>query len=784
MNSFHSRKNPDGQTIVPYGAGPVPVVDYASYRDYRYPPFDQVEEDGIDPLKILWYVVHYRWLIITFLTLGLVAGSIYTYTRTPLYRASATVEILSSGAKVLQDLQAVAQSTDWRAYETARLKVASRAVAQRVVYELDLADKPDFLAPRPSFSLVNLVDKAMGKDNRIDLGALSPQQRQNMAIGRVLGGLSADLVKDSSLMSIHYSHPDPKYAASVVNQVARSFINQDIDRASEKSDLARQFIQQQVQETKVKLQASEKALVDYANKEGITLTGNDASLIADNIANLNAALAAAIEKRVAAERFHDQVAAGNAATLPEVFQSAPIQETESKIAELKASYREKLNRLKPGFPEMRQIQLQIAELQKQVKKQIDAIAQGVETRYQQAKDTETALKKELADLERQQQAFQKKYIQYTILKRDVDSNRTQYDSLIAKLNEVGVGSQLKTTNASIVDLAVPPGGPYYPRLSRFLLMALAFAGVLAAGLIYLLELMNNNFTLPDQIESELRLPVLGIIPVPAKTSVMEAFDDNKSALSEAYRTLRTSLQFTGTENEMRTLLVTSSDQGEGKSTTSYKLAKDFAALGRRVLVIDADLRKPQVHRLFKTANAMGLSNLLSNVVRSGGPSIFQGTDDPKITILPAGTIPPNPVELLSSARMGMVLHYCAKRYDLVIIDGPPVMGLSDAPILSRIADATVMVIASGQVSRRAVKAALARLKSASANVVGAAFTKFSIDTLDYNYAHRFMHYDYYNYYDRSQIEDHGAQGTEQASVRHLFGAVISRLRSRFGSHAA
>ncbi|MEC9343098.1 MAG: polysaccharide biosynthesis tyrosine autokinase [Pseudomonadota bacterium] len=785
MNSFEPGRRPYGLPVIPEGHAAPPAAYYQPHPDYGYPG-ESFEEDRFDPLKLLWYVVHYRWLIAAFLTAGLVAGVMITYLQTPLYRSTANVEILTTGAKVLQDIEVVTQSSDLRALETARLKMNSRDLARRVVFELNLTEDEQFLAPTPKFSLLNLVNRATGDRFEADLKDLDAETREAMAVGRVQGGLSVGLVRNTSVLAVSYSHADPKYAAAVANQVARSFIDQNVDKTSETSDLARQFIEEQVRETKLKLQASEKALVDYAKQEGITLTGDDASLIAQNISKLNAALADAIQERLAAERYREQVEAGNAASLPEVFQSESIQATKEKIAELKASYQEKLATLKPGFPEMRRIQAQINELQNQIDLEIESIANTVSIRFEQAQQKERGIQRELSELENQQREFQDKNIQYTILKREVDSSRSQYDSLIGKLNEVGVGSELKSTNASIIDLALRPGAPYTPRLSRNAIMALALFAAMAAALIYLLELMNNTFAVPDQIESELKLPVLGIIPRIPESEITTAFEDSKSGLSEAYRTLRTSLQFTGTENTMRSLLVTSSEPSEGKSTTAFKLANDFAALGRNVLLVDADLRKPRLHRFFHTDNAMGLSNLLSNVVRQGDVmSIFHKTNVPNITLLPAGTIPPNPVDLLTSQKMALTLHYCAKRFDLIIIDSPPVMGLSDAPILARQADATLMVVSSKQVARKAAKTACDRLKATGANVVGAALTKFAVDKLDYNYAYRYMHYSYYNYYSAAeQIEDHAQSGPRKKALPGQLADSVSGLFGRFLRRAA
>ena len=193
-------------------------------------------------------------------------------------------------------------------------------------------------------------------------------------------------------------------------------------------------------------------------------------------------------------------------------------------------------------------------------------------------------------------------------------------------------------------------------------------------------------------------------------------------------------------------MVTSSAPSEGKSATVFKLAEEFAALGKKVLIIDADLRKPKMHRLFNTNNGMGLSNLLTNVIQPNDiVEIFRPTHSPYITLLTAGTIPPNPSDMLMSQKMGLTIHYCAKKYDLVILDTPPVMGLSDSAILSRLVDGTLLIVSSKQVPRKAAKAALKRLKSVGANIMGVAMTKFSVSKTDYNYAYRYMNYNYYTY---------------------------------------
>lgn len=704
------------------------------------------DEIEINPIKIFWYAVHYRFLIISFVFCGILAGLSFTWMQTPLFSAASSLDIQSDQARVIQDLELVSQSGDIRRLETARRKLLSRDIAKRVVYELELFRDREFLAPTPRFSLTNLFRRSFGFERSASLDDLSPEQSERIAINSVLNGLTAIIVRNSSIIEVRYVHPSPQRASDIANQIVASFIDQGVDAVSETSNLARQFIEQQVAETKLKLEEAERALAEYAQNNRITTTGDEASLISDNIKAINTALIETRQKRLDAEREAQLASNGSLFALDAFSDNEAIQEINRRLVELKGEYEEKLTTFRPGFPEMRRLSAQIEELERQIQLEANAVSQSIAIQASQAGQQEAQLRSELARLETEQARFQEINIDYTILKRSVDSLGSQYDSLIGKLNEAGVGQNLRSTSVSVVDEAIVPGAPFSPSLARLVALCTIISIVASAATIFILELLNNTFAVPDQIESELKIPVLGIIPWVDENDLASELADEKSAISEAYRTLRTSLQFSGAEDNLKVIVVTSASPSEGKSTCSHRLAYDYAAIGKNVLLIDADLRKPRMHRILGLENGIGLSNLLTNVVRSKDvSSLFYKDPDTSVTVLRAGTLPPNPADLLMSPRMSMALTYFRKNYDIIIIDSAPVMGLADAPILARQADATVMVVSSKSVSKSEAKKALSRLRSSGAHVVGSVMTKFRIDRVDYNYAYKYMNYNYYSY---------------------------------------
>ncbi|MGS1095782.1 GumC family protein [Aquamicrobium terrae] len=751
------------------GNGPLAFLDashdrHGHFRSHAHEASGQ--EEGIDILRLFRHVVHYRWLLVAMAAIGLVGALVATMMMTPRYRATARLEVLVPPAKIFRDMEVTSERSDIRSYLTAREKLRSRALAERVVLDLGLGERADFLTPRGGLLPANILNWAFGASNREDIPGYSGEERARLAVEKVLANLSVEPIANTNLLSITYSDPQPEYAYQVANQVARSFIDQRVDQAGDTSSQARKFIQEQVLQAKGRLQKSEEALVDYARGAGITITGGDDSLIAANLTEINRALALAIQESLDYGRLVRQIDSGHGASLEQVLGSEGLEKLRGRLAELKAEYRQKLTLFKPGFPEMQQLGAQIREIESQLKQGIGAITEAIRIKHGETLAKVDDLRNKLSELEAEQAAYQDKNIQYTILKREVDSDRSQYESLIAKLNEVAVGSELRSRNAAIVDMAVLPRTPYAPRLPVNLAMGLVLSLLTGTAAIYILELLDSGFSDPEQVETELQLPVLGVVPAVDERDFRQAMADPRSSLSEGYRSLRASLLFSGARGAPGVLLVTSCEASEGKSTTACKLANDFGALGAKVLLVDADLRRPVMHRLFKLDNAVGLGNMLTNTVRRGDLPRLIRQVSANVSVMTAGTPPPNPADLLSSPRMRLLLPRLANGYDIVVIDAPPIAGLSDASILGRVADATLLVVSANHVTRKAACTALRRIRTAGANVLGVAFTKVSARKPVYRHVYKYLSRDAYGYGGR-MAGDEAAALSPARSGQHL-----------------
>jgi capsular exopolysaccharide synthesis family protein len=675
----------------------------------------------LDLATIMRIVHHWRLLIIAAVALGVAGAIVMTLLTRPMYRAWVTLEANPPSFQVTdekdgnQQEASGASTFDFVATQVGLLK--SQSIAERAAQELNLANNPD-----------------VAEQN------LDASQRLKQAADVISKNLNVTPPDQGELINYSFDSTSPQLAAKVANAVADSFINTAIQRRYESSAYARNFLERQINKTRGDLERSERALVAYAQAQGIINTapptgqqagGDTNSLQGESLVKLNEALADATARRVAAEGAYRQALATGPTT--EVATSTlPLQQ---QLAQLQADYQQKRTFMKPDHPEMVSLRSQIDELQRQIAKQRGQVSSAHTNQlladYRAALSAENALKARVAQLKGAVLNLRGRSIQYTILQREVDTNRALYDALLQRYKQIGVAGGIGISPVSVVDRAEPPDAPFKPNLLLNLLLGTAFGLVAGVAGAVGLEFINDTIKSREDVRKKLALACLGAVP---RTSAKDAFvEDLKiptSIISEAYSAIVAALRFSTDAGMPKVLLLTSTRSGEGKSSSALALAQNTARRGRSVLLIDGDLRKPA----FKAASEkVGLSKLLTTDTSIDAHLLE--TQHTNLWLLPSGPQPPNPADLFTSGRLRRIIAEASEKFELVVIDGPPTLGLADAPLLGAAAGNVLFVIEAGKTRTRAAIEALNRLEATGTNLLGAMLTKATEAGAAYGYGH-------------------------------------------------
>ena len=690
------------------------------------------DRDEIDLLAYWRILLKRRWLVLGILATVSTVSLLMTLMATPIYRATAVMQIDNEEQNVVQVGVVSAQGGDPQFQQTQYELLKSRSLAERVADDLNLdAAALARLSKSSWLDQVKGLIRAESKRSK-PVKDEDPKATLQAAVGTVQGGLSIEPVRNSRLVRINYDSPVPAFSAQVANALAEAFIASGLERRFGASSYAKTYLEDQLKTVKSRLEDSERQLVAFAQKENLVSTGEGQSLAAQNLSELNSSLAASQDQRIRAQARWSQAQSARGAALPaDILGSSIIRTLQQQRATLQGQYQQKLQVYKADYPEMLQLKGQMDDTDKQISAELGNIRSSVKAEYDAAASQESLLKGQLNALRTQVLDVDGRSIEYNILKREVDTNRQLYDWLLQRYKEVGVAGDVRSNNVSIVDRAQVPTWRFSPSVSRNLAMGMLLGMILGVLVAFVLEFLDDTLKTPDDIEQRLKLAVLGIIPRLAKQLPIDALKDPRSAFAEAYRSVRTSLQFSTDQGVPRILLITSASPGEGKSTTAMTLARNFSQMGKRVLLIEGDLRNPSLKKTMGMHSDMGLSNLLA-----GAATVFDvvlDTDDERLKVVLAGPLPPNPSELLSGSRLVSFLTIAAQHYDQVIIDGPPIMGIADAPILSNVVDGTMMVVHSGKTRISTAQAAVKRLHAARAHIVGSLLAQYDAKAAGYGY---------------------------------------------------
>lgn len=678
-----------------------------------------------------WWVVGTAFVVV-FLTL------VFTLLATPVYRAGSTLQIERDTMKIVEfeGLQPTESPMDRDFYQTQYELLKSRSLARRVIQDLRLTANPQFEKDMAKVDEA-LADKADGKA----VAATTRQQAREAALVETMQELlTIEPVRNSRLVRVNFDSPDPQLAARVANAYADGFIASNLERRFDASSYAKKYLEERLAQLKGRLEDSEKELVAFSETERIVSVGDDKpSLDAQNLSDLNGALALAQGSRIKAEAMWRQASAGNGMGLPQVVANQLIQKLREQRSTLTAEYENKLGTYKADYPNMVQLRSQITETDRQINTEVGNIRDAIRAEYEAALEQETLLRDRINGLKADVLDLQSRSIQYNILRREAETNRQLYDALLQRYKEIGVAGGVGANNVSVIDRAITPERAHSPRKLLNLAVGMLLGGFLGVLLAFLMHHLDNTVHDPKALESVTGLPVLGAIPrLEQGVTPAQAALDLRSPFAEAYRSVRTALQFATPHGLPRSLLITSASPAEGKSTTAFELARNISQLGKRVVLVDADLRNPSVHKVTGLSSAMGLSNLLAGAREL--KEVLQLMPGDTLSVITSGPLPPNPPELLAADALPKLLTQLREQFDMVVIDGPPVLGLADAPLLSNQADATMVVAAAESTRNDALRIALQRLKAARGRVLGAVLTRFDLKRKGEGYGYTYYAY--------------------------------------------
>jgi polysaccharide biosynthesis transport protein len=714
-------------------------------------------DDSLHLRDLLRIVLKRKWWIVSTATVIAVVATLHTLLQTPIYRATTTIQIERNAARVVDYKDGTSNtegySFDEREFLATQYELLrSKALAERVMeaLSLDLEKKPakkttDRTANGENAASEDFLGKIATTLRKRREPSVSDEQLldRESVIGSLRGSVVIEPVRNARLVRIHADGSDPALASRVANTWAQTFISTNLERRFEASSYAKTFLEQQLAKTKEKLEQSELQLNQYTRQKQIVSVDEKTNLTAQNLQEFTSALAKAEQERIRAEANYEEVKR-NLLNSKELLEGKTLAVFREAKAKLEAEYQDQLKIYKPGFPKMQQLQGQIEELDKKIALESAAIKSSIEgtarASLEAARTQENQLRARADAAKRSVLELQDQGIRFNILKRDVDTNREIYNGLLQRLKEVGVAGGVGTNNVSVVDKADVPLFPYKPDLRRNALIGLLLGLMAGLALAFLLEYLDDSIKFPDEVERFTGLALLGVVPkVQARAAVRDQFvNDPRSPIAEAYRSLRTALQFSTARGAPRTIVVTSCDKSEGKTTTSFATAVTLSQLGKRVLLVDADMRNPSMHTLFGCDHALGLSNLLSS--ETDPIAVTRKTEFPNLYFVSSGPLPPNPAELLSSPQLVKLLSRDANHFDHIIVDAPPVMGIADAVILCKHVDASLFVVECARTRKGGIRNALRRLHLAGVHPIGAVLTKLPKSSSIYGYDASYYYY--------------------------------------------
>jgi succinoglycan biosynthesis transport protein ExoP len=740
-------------------------------------------EEKTDIRNYLYVIMKRRWTVITFFAVLVITVAIHSFTATPVYEATTRLIIDKENPNVvsIQEVMAVdASGTDY--YQTQYKIIESRTVAREVINRLNLEESQEFF-PKPNDNFVSNLKNSVFKTIaswKESIATLLKTEKDDLISGASKGyepdfPLVSDFIKrikvspirNSRLVDVSFQAKDPVLASKIVNTLANAYINQNLEIKLRAVQDAVGWLHNRIEEEREKVERAEQALLRYKEKHGIVtdFSSDVEKITAQKLAEMNTQLVETETKRVEAETRYKQAMTLEGApdmldSIPEVLDNKVIQEIKKMEVDLYKRMSELSKKYGQKHPKMVATESELKTLQKRRAQEVDRVINSLRSEYKVALAKENSLKAALSKQKKESLDLNQKAIKYGVLRREAESARNMYELLIKRFKETSITEDMRTGNIRIIDRAEVPKNPVKPTKKLNIILAITVGLVMGIGMAFFFEYLDNTIKIPEDVKQHLKTPYLGSIPLFTSEKAgnpddgvhpdLVALHSPKSSASESYRGIRTSILFSSAESAPQVLLISSAAPKEGKTITTANLAVSMAQANGKTIILDCDMRRPAMHRLFGASKDVGVSNLLA-----GGGSIKEAivrTRIPNLDIIPCGPIPPNPSEILGSARMLTLLNGLRKLYAHILIDSPPSTAVTDAVVLSTSVDGVIMVVRTGDTAREIVKNGLAQFVEVGSNILGTVLNGVDMKRDGYYY------YQYYYYY-------YGEDGQKKKSSR-------------------
>ena len=718
-------------------------------------------------------LLRHRWTVITFLLVSVIVTTICTFTTRPTFTAAATLRIEKDEPRILKFEEVVKADAQQDYYQTQFKVLQSRTLANRVIGLLGLDQHAEFVRPDEEDGWFATA-QAWARERLVQWVPVPPPpgpqgEGEDLMLESPLtrafeGRLSVEPVRNARLVKVAFQSHYPDLAARVANTLAEAFIAQSLDQKVEATRYATQFLAKQMEEARSKLETAEVSLNRFVEKNDILFLGSPdkagdrEDLVTQQLGVLSDALLKARTDRIAKESLVQQALSQGVESLPAVLQSPLVAKLKEEMVNREGEYRKLGQTFKPDYPRMQRMEQGTAEVKRQLAVETNRVVEGLDADYRAALRTERQIDKTMAEQQGAVRQLGGKMAEHRLLRRDVDTNRELYTVLLTRLKETQIASALVTSNITVVDRAEVPLSPTSPKKALNLLLGGMIGLLGGVGLAFFFEYLDTNIKDAKEIETLLRVPTIGIVPSQESLEGRRARRDRRlaeesgvsgpfaliahtemgSVLAEAFRNLRTSLLYSAPDHPPKTLMVTSLQPEDGKTSMATNLAITLSQLDGEVLLVDGDMRRPNLHQLLDVPQAPGLSTVLTGQAEL--PAVLKQTSIPNLYLIPAGVTPLNPAELLASARLRQIVEVLGDRFSHIVFDAPPLMGVSDSLILAPRLQGVVLVLRHGRAGRDASQRAIQLLASVRARVLGVVLNAVDVAESGSGY------YGYYGYH--------------------------------------